>query len=1091
MKLAYKPVRDVSLWQSWLKRVSEFCKTPKATANLSPLLVSKPLDNRPYISVEVFSDSYVALLDSGASDSVLGERGLVMVKKYSLKIYNSVEKSIRTADGVDQKISGYVMLPVSVGNIVRLLKVLVVPSLCHSLIFGSDFCRLFRLTVDFSSNSYLVGGEDICVLDNGAVQPIDMSGSIKSRVELSETQSNQLKEVVEKFEKLSWLNGTKLGRTDKIVHSIDTGDASPIKQRQYQMSPYMLNHLHKELDEMLKLGVVQPSSSPWSSPVLLVKKSQGNFRLCFDGRKLNSVTKKDAYPLPRVDYILNKLAGARYLSSIDLKSAFWQIPLDEKSKEKTAFSVPGKGLFEFVVMPFGLNNAPQTQQRLMDRVLGPELDPHVFVYLDDIIIATPTFQKHVEVLLEVYERLTTAKLTINADKCKFCFPSLNYLGFVVDQHGLRTNPEKISAMVDYPRPENTTQVKRFIGMCSWYRRFIPNFSTLTAPITALIKGRKKGHRICWSEEADKAFTEIKQSLVSSPILASPDFSKRFTVQCDASNVGLGCVLTQENDDGTEVPIAYASRTLSSAERNYSVTEKECLAVLFAIDKFRPYVEGVHFKVITDHHSLLWLHSLKDPVGRLARWAVKMQQFDFELEHRKGSLNVVPDALSRAPKESCLIEPNEEGIANDRWYRGMVRIVEARRDDFKDWDVIDGRLYKFVPSDFCSRNPADWKLVVPRLQRQEVIRSCHDVPTAAHLGIFKTINRVCDLYYWQRMRRDIKQYVRQCKVCAAQKMANTARPGLMGRPKRVSQPWQLIAADIIGPLPKSANGASYLLVVTDWFTKFSLLKPLRQANGASIAQFLEENVFLLFGVPQILMCDNGTEFINNRMRDLADQYGVKLWPNARYHAQVNYVERYNRTIGAAIRSYLDGVDHRQWDKEVQKIAFGLRTAVSESTGFSPSFLNFGRFVPSNGNYFGRLEDEDELDLDAVREFHVRELEEMPEVYKEVKRKLKEAYDRNVKDYNKGKRAADVYHVGDRVWKRHHVMSRGARHVAAKLAPKFSLATIKNVISPLVYELADDEGVSLGRWHVKDLKPYRDDALQSSDSDTDSDTASDQS
>ena len=242
----------------------------------------------------------------------------------------------------------------------------------------------------------------------------------------------------------------------------------------------MLKHLNGELDKMLALGVVQPSSSAWASPVLLVKKPSGEYRFCFDGRKLNSLTRHDAYPLPMVDQILNKLTGAQYLSSIDLKAAFWQIPLEDESREKTAFVVPGRGLYEFTVLPFGLCNAAQAQQRLMDTVLGPELDPYCFVYLDDIIISSSEFGKHLEILAEVYRRLKEANLTINLDKCEFCRSSLKYLGYVVDQEGLRTDPDKVAAILEYPLPQTVTQLRRFIGMSGWYRRFIKNFSDLSA-----------------------------------------------------------------------------------------------------------------------------------------------------------------------------------------------------------------------------------------------------------------------------------------------------------------------------------------------------------------------------------------------------------------------------------------------------------------------------------------------------------------------------------------------------------------------------------------------------------------------------------
>lgn len=1067
-------------WKKWLEKVKNFYKLSSSLTELGEntvslgeaniVLTKRDGDNRPYVSVQILGRPVVALLDSGASHSVIGIKGMHLLHTFDLRLQQCADISISTADGKAQKIDGFVNVPLQIGNIVNILKIFVVPSLVQSLILGADFCRVFNITLDFGRNSYFVGSKQFDI--NSEILPntdsVCVINRICSRSELSEEQSQQLNSVIEKFCSLSPL---KLGRTNKMVHKIDTGNAEPIKQRPHLMSPYKLEILNRELDRMLELGVIRPSISPWSSPVLIVEKSNGEPRFCFDGRKLNSVTKKCAYPLPIVDHILYKLSGAQFLSSIDLKSAFWQIPLHPDSCEKTAFVIPGRGLFEFEVMPFGLCNAAQTQQALMDSVLGPDLDPFVFVYLDDVIVATPSFEKHLEVLNIVFDRLRAANLTINLDKCVFCLPSLKYLGFVVDREGLRTDPDKVKAMLEYPVPTTATEVKRFIGMCSWYRRFVKDHSTITAPINALLKGRKKSQKIHWNEEAEVAFNKIKQSLISAPILATPDFSKPFVIQCDASNVGLGAVLTQKVDN-KEAVIAFASRTLTETEKKYTVTEKEALACLFGIDKFRPYVDGVHFTIITDHSSLLWLNNLKNPTGRLARWAMKLSQYDMEIIHRKGSLNLLPDALSRAPIEMNVIEINPDYIVEDPWYSKMVTNVQNDPEKFSDWKVEDGKLYKHTPFNFgLNTNIFQWKLVIPKAQRLDVFKECHDDPKAAHLGIYKTLSRIRELYYWPRLLQDVQKYVRRCKICDAQKISSSARPGLMGQPKRVNYPWQYISVDILGPLPRSRNGFCYILVVSDYFTKFCLLHPLREAKSTSIVKFLEEQVFLVYGAPQIIACDNGVQFTSNIFKKLTQDYGITVHYNANFHAQVNAVERINRVLETAIRSYLNDIDHRNWDKEIHKIGFALRTAVHESTGFIPTFLNFGRYVPSNGNYYGNLESLNEVDLTTFnRQEYGQEIDKLPQLYKDVRRHLAEAYRKNEKSYNLRKRPSDVYHVGDKVWKRNFVLSNKADYYAAKLAPKYVLCTVKKVISKLVYELDGPNGKNIGRFHVKDLKPY---------------------
>lgn len=1031
---------------------------------VAPLFDKKISDSRPYIRINLFDSAVVALLDSGASHSIIGKNGLWILKKYKLNINKERSKYVSTADGTRQEVLGCIDMPICIEDVCKVVNFFVVPSLQHELILGNNFCNIFGITINFKNQSWDVNTSDFpidVIDDKGHSENIRLN-------HLSSSDSEQMKQILESFKEVAG-SDDKLGRTHKLEHHIETGSAKPFRQRQYLMSPYMLQHLNSELDKMLALKVVEPSHGAWNSPVLLVKKNNGEYRFCFDGRALNSVTKPDRYPLPRVDRILNMLRDAKYISSIDLRSAFWQIPLDETSKEKTGFSVPGRGMFQFTVMPFGLSCSAQTLQRLMDAIFGPELEPKVFCYLDDVIITSTSFEEHVELLKSVRDRLKEAKLTVNLSKCEFFKKSLKYLGFLVDGNGLRTDPEKISTMLNYPRPRTVTEIKRFVGMCSWYRRFISHFSSLVSPLNDLLKGRKKKQQITWTSEAEDAFVKIKQALVSAPILRSPDFSKTFTIQCDASDTGLGGVLTQEINN-EEVVIAFCSRSMSRTERNYCVTQRELLALIFCIEKFRPYVEGTRFRVITDHYSLIWLNRLKEPTGKLARWALKLQQYSFDLVHRKGKLNVVPDALSRIPDvDVSAIEIDSN--TDDQWYMRLREKIIEFPENYPEWKVVDSRVFKHIPSKSpVKTNVNEWKILVPYSQRKNVIASCHDPPTSAHLGFFKTLMRVQQQYYWPRMRPDILKFVRRCQTCGAQKLPNTARMGLMGSEKNVKYPWQVIAVDIMGPLPRSSNGNSYLLVVADWFSKYSLLFPMRRAIASTIVKFMENQVFLVYGVPQFIICDNGKQFAGRVFNSLAKAYNVqKIWFNARYHPQANFVERINKTVGTAIRSYIDE-NHKSWDKYIHHIQYALNTATHEVTGHSPAFINFGRIVPNSGCFYGKVSDTKDLELLADdRNQYVKDVKGMLEVYDDVRNKLHGAYKRNEKQYNFRKRDVS-FAIGDKVWRRNKVLSDAPNQFAAKLTPKYVLCEVSAKVSRLVYNLKHLDGSDAGRWHVKDLKVY---------------------
>lgn len=1068
-------------WENWKRFVSDFYKNYEQYNNnlkISPLFVNKPFDNRPHIEIDIFGCPVVALLDSGASKSVIGKDAMFFIEKFNLKIDKCTEKHIRTADGNPQNILGYVYIPIRVGNVCKVFEILVVPSVTHSLILGSDFCKEFSLAIDFKNNTWKVNSDlSDCKIQIANAENNLIVHNLNSFDNFTSEQQEKILKLKNSFNEISFKN--KLGLTNKLILNIDTGDAKPFKIRQYPFSPYMMNILNKELDEMLALGVVEPSHSSWSSPVLLVKKKSGEYRFCFDGRRLNSVTKPDAYPLPRVDRILSMLKGARFMSSIDLSKAFWQIPLDIESRDKTAFSIPGRGLFHFKVVPFGLVNSAQCQQRLMDAIFGPELEPNVFCYLDDIIVISSSFDEHIHILNEVLTRLKTANLTVNLKKCEFFKSSLKYLGYVVDSEGLRTDPDKVSCMINYPRPTNTTEVKRFIGMTSWYRKFINHFSTLVSPINDLIKGKKKGQKIAWTTEAENSFVKLKQALVSAPVLRSPDFTQPFTIQCDASDTGLGGILTQYINN-EEVVIAFASRSLSRTERNYSITQRECLATIFSIEKFRPFVEGTHFTVVTDHYSLLWLNNLKEPTGKLARWAVKLQQYSFTLVHRKGVLNVVPDALSRIPpkletelEKISLISVLNISLDNlDPFYIKMRERILKDPTKFPQWQVKDNVVYKYIPSRVnLNSNLTEWKLLVPKSQKVHIIRTFHDPPTSSHFGFFKTISKIQEMYYWPKMRRDVLHYIRSCKVCGAQKSSSKARMGLMGSEKKVNFPFQILAVDLVGPLPRSTHGYTHLLVVGDWFSKYTLLYPLRKATASNIITFIENEVFLVYGVPQFIICDNGTQFVGKDFKKLVEKYEVqKIWLNALYHPQCNFVERSNQTIGRAIRCYIKENHHKEWDKHLPEIRYAINSACHEVTGFAPSFLNFGRHIPISGKYYGEIDSTEGIQLlPGDRLEFSNNLKCLAEIFEKVKTNLNKAYQRNVKEYNLRKR--DIkFNVGERVWRRNKVLSDAANNFSAKLAPKYVLCKIVKKVSRLVYSLENMDGSNAGEWHIKDLKPY---------------------
>ena len=394
---------------------------------------------------------------------------------------------------------------------------------------------------------------------------------------------------------------------------------------------------------MEKQGLVRKSASPWASPVVVVGKKGGDSRFCVDYRKLNAVTKSDSYPLPRIDDMLESFSGASWFSTLDLVSGYWQIAMDEADIEKTAFITPF-GLYEFKVMPFGLAYAPGTFQRLMNYILHEYLGKFVAVYLDDIIIYSKgTLESHLDHLKQVFETLRRANLMIKLKKCYFCMPNIHFLGHVVGRDGIRPDPEKIEKVKNFPEPKNISQLRSALGLFSYYRKFIKDFSKIAKPLNNLLK---KDELYVWTEKQQRAFDYLKQRLMNAPILTYPNFEKSFILYTDASGSGIGAVLMQKGADGKEYVISYASRSLNKAEQNYPITDQECLAVVWAIKHYQHYLELRPFTVITDHSALKWLQTFKIPKGRRARWVMELQQFRFDIKHRPGKANANADALSR-------------------------------------------------------------------------------------------------------------------------------------------------------------------------------------------------------------------------------------------------------------------------------------------------------------------------------------------------------------------------------------------------------------------------------------------------------------
>lgn len=978
----------------------------------------------------------MGLLDSGAEVSVAGESFGKIMNSHNIKPIQS-NNLVRTADGTTHAANWEYKIKVKYCGVEHIMNIILVPSVSKLLILGMDFWNRFKV------KPVIVGSIEV-----------EKSIAISNAHDLSEQQAAALQTILSK---MPFSQEGKLSKTHLISHVLDTGDAKPIKQRHYIVSPYIQKEVNTEVDRLLKLDVIEACEpGAWSSPIVVVRKSSGKVRLCLDARKLNEVTKKDAYPQQQINRILGRLAGTSVLSSIDFSDAFLQVPLEADSQPKTAFAISGRGYFKYKRMAFGLCNSGATLCRLVDRVIGCDLEPHVFVYLDDIIVATATFEQHMEILSKLADRIKEAGLTISVEKSRFFMRSLKYLGYIVSKEGIRPDPEKISAIAEYPVPKTVKDIRRILGLAGWYRRFIPNFASVTAPISNMLK--KGQTKVEWSTQAQEALNKIKEILTSSPVLANPNYDAPFIIQTDASDVGMGAILVQGEGDDEKV-IAYWSQKLSAAQSKYQTTERECLAVILAIEKFRPYIEGVAFTVITDHASLLWLQNLKDPSGRLGRWALRLQAYEVILKHRKGRFMVVADALSRSVNELEKVLPS-----HDVWFEKLKVKVADQPEKFPNFRLDGDVLRKHCEK----RNNGvgyvtDWRIVVPKNDRPSILFKNHDDPTSAHGGVFKTADRVRRKYWWPKMEGDIRAYVRNCAVCKASKPTNENQRSPMGKFRTSNFPFEMISIDFVGPLPRSKAGMCYMLVVVDAFSKFVHLHPMRAANTNSTIKCLREHIFMVYGTPRYLITDNGVQFTASIFKTFLKRHGVTTWYTSRYHPQANATEAANKTAEIAIRAYLvDAENHRDWDSHIHEIACSMNTAIHSSTKLSPYFALYGRHMNTNAN---KNDENDTVILAKPSES--AEADRRNKIVELVKANLKKSYDDSKHRYDRRARQIN-YKIGDEIWVKTRVLSNAIKGIISKFSPQYRKCRINDKKGTNSYEVTDMSGKIIGIYNTDCFK-----------------------
>jgi transposase InsO family protein len=839
----------------------------------------------------------------------------------------------------------------------------------------------------------------------------------------------------------------------KIKHKIDTGDARPIFKRPYKVPYSQRKIVEQQVQELQDKGIISPSVSPWSAPVVLVKKKTSSgeikYRFCTDFRSLNAVTKIDVYPLPLINETLEQLGQSKYFTTLDLTSGYHQVPIAPEDREKTAFTTEG-GHFEYNRLPFGISNAPSTFQKLMDELLGKIKGLECFVYLDDIIIFSSSITEHADRLENVLRKLREANLKVNLDKCTIAKEAVKYLGHVVTREGIKPDPTKIEAVEKFRTPRNLKELKSFLGLAGYYRRFIQNYADKAKPLTALTT---KESAFLWGAAQQSAFEVLKKELCSDHVLIYPDFKDKFILATDCSNYAMGAVLSQRRDGG-EKPICYISRQLNQAEQNYGVTERELLAVVWATQMLRCYLLGRQFQLITDHAAIKWLLSLRDPSSRLTRWALRLQEFNYEVVHKPGRKHTNADALSRV---IAVVEKLQSGMDREELRIAQLKEPWCSKLGEKVERDADGILYLTDPENRGGR-----RLLVPGPFQKGIMQQCHNAPWAGHPGKERTALLIKRKYYWPAMGKDINKYVESCEACQRRKTPVDLKAPLE-HPYIPTRPGEQVSMDIVGPYPRSKNGNRYLLTFIDNFTRYAEGIAIKEITAEETARAFIESIVTRHGVPERLLTDQGRNFTSELLKNTCRFLGIKKIQTTAYHPEGNgMVERLHRTIGDSMSHYVRK-DGRDWERWVPYALMAYRAIPHSSTGYSPNFLHYGRELQAPGDYYTETTGPPRERDDQVDNLKKR----LDEAYKDARIRSEKAWADRSK-YCNSRRRPRAFKVGQEAYL--HVPAIKPGHMKKFHCPWTGPHVVEEKLSEVNYRLKLNTGRSVV-VHVNRMKPAR--------------------
>lgn len=936
----------------------------------------------PFINVQFSKDiSEEVLLDSGSTINLISLE--LFEKLNKSKLVQHFQKDDINCFTVNNQVIhflGSCIVKIKIQNLAWYVKFYVGINVFSKVVLGSKFMLETKMMLD-------MGKKKISFEFNPNVK-IELKNTVVNTVShiLHQDQDNSLNIgtpeavhdihcLVAKYPKVFT---NEIGEALDFEFEIQVKDQEPINIRPYPMSPPKVKIMKEIIDDLLKQNIIRPSLSAYSSPSFLVgKPNSDKFRLVTNYTKLNNKLVRVNHPIGNVQSTFHYLQGAVYFTVLDLNNSFYQIKLKESCKHITAFSTPHSS-YEYNRVPYGLHCGSGILSGYLDNLLHDIKYDFVLNFIDDLIIFSKDLPSHMLHLEEVVSRLNKAHLTVNPAKVKFAAKEISFLGHLVSENCVKINPDRTKAIRDYTTPKSVKQVSRFIGMVSFFSKYIPNYAEIASPLNDL---RKKKAKFKWTEQCESSFKKLKDCISNPPVLRMIDFEKELILMCDASQSAAGsCLMQIEN--GVKLPIAYFSKRFSTRELLMSTYEKEALSAILSIEKFHEYLCHKPFLLLVDNHALSWTLSHWRKLGRLGRWVERILSLPFRVEHVAGKDNCIADALSRlfeenkdtnedsiksdvvpkvSKKERCVNNKfvNKGSIDKSETINVIVdcplafsSILEHQKQD-PDITSIVNRINKgeTVQHYFISKGILMYKnkekkkarIVLPSLLIDMIFNYYHTSQFGGHPGFKRTLGKIQSSFYRPDLHKVIKSKVKSCDLCIMSKPAQRIYQGELIA-NQADRPMRVLYTDLCGPLTRTVNQNNHILIVVDSYTRYTWLIPLRDAKAIHVIKKIEEIIFNNFSACETIVSDNGPAYKSIEFKKFCFKYGIKHHRIVPYVAQANRSERFIKTLNAQLKAYYH--DKQQiWDKDLGYLQTSLNTAISDTHQCTPFELMF-RYTPNH-------------------------------------------------------------------------------------------------------------------------------------------------